>query len=442
VLAAAVGAALLGSGVALALPAHPSTALIASSAVGRGPSALAVDPRSGHVFVANSVDGTVTMLDARTGRVLRTTSVGGDPDQLQVNPRTARAFVLRAADDTVTVLDTGTGAVLGTLRLGAAPALALGQPSSGTFAFAGNSAALHSGVPAPSVVVVHDTPRGARLQGLAVPGAGWGLAVDGQAERLFVPDMAHDSVELFDAADGGYLRAVRVGTLPVAVALDPRTRRVFVAGMGALPPAPAAGTVSMLDSRGGRVLRTVAVGPYAALVAVDVPAGRVLVVHGWGRPADAAPGSRGGGTDVLDAHSGRLLATLAAGAVAPESLVDGPPLLVALDEPHGHAFVLERVAGEPAQGRVRLLDDRRARVLRSVPVAPFPVALAVDTASERLFVLHTFAGCHPPSSAWLALPASVRRWLPFLPPPAPSPGTPQLACAGYGSVSVFNLARL
>jgi hypothetical protein len=143
---------------------------------------------------------------------------------------------------------------------------------------------------------------------------------------------------------------------------------------------------------------------------------------------------------VLDARSGRLLATLAAGAVVPESLVDGPPLVVALDERHGHAFVLERVAGEPARGRLHMLDDRRARVLRSIAVASFPVAVAVDAPAERLFVLHAFADCHTPSSAWAALPASVRRWLPFL--PLPQPQQAQLACADHGSVSVVDLARL
>jgi hypothetical protein len=149
-------------------------------------------------------------------------------------------------------------------------------------------------------------------------------------------------------------------------------------------------------------------------VAVDVPAGRVLVVHGWGRAADAGTGSRGAGTDVLDARSGRLLATLAAGAVAPESLVLGVlPPLVALDERHGQAFVLERVAGEPTAGRVSMLDDRRAQLLRRIAVAPYPVALAVDAQAGRLFVLHAFADCHTPSSAWAALPPPCGAGCPF-----------------------------
>jgi YVTN family beta-propeller protein len=442
-LAAAVGVALLSGGVALALPAPATTSLIASSAVGRAPRTIAVDPVSGHVFVANGADNSVTMLDARTGRVLSTAAVGGDPDQLEVNPRTAHAFVLNAADNSVSVLDTRTGAVLDTLQPGRAPAPVPGRQSGETFVFAGNSGAAAHGVPAPGLLVVHDTSWGPRLQSLAPLALGWDLPEDGPAKRLFVLDMADDSVDLLDAVHGQYLRSIHVGTTPVAVAVDPLTARAFVTSMGPLPPAHPASSVSVLDSHSGRVLHTIAVGPYPALVAVDAPVGRVLVVHSWGRPADAGPGSLGGGTDVLDAHTGQLLATLAVGAVAPESIGQGVlPSLVALDERRGHAFVLERVADDPAAGRVIMLDDREARILRSIAVAPFPVALAVDASAGRLFVLHAFASCHTSASAWAALPASVRRWLPFLASSAPSAGAPQLTCASHGSVSVFDLARL
>jgi DNA-binding beta-propeller fold protein YncE len=255
--------------------------------------------------------------------------------------------------------------------------------------------------------------------------------------------MGGDSIALFDAARGEYLRSVSVGKLPVAVAVDLRTRRAFVASLG-LVSAGIPSSVSVLDSASGRLLRTVVVGSGPAQVAVDVAGGRVLVVHGWGGTGDAQAGGQGiggGGTDVLDARSGRLLATLAAGAVAPESLVQGVlPPLVALDERHGQAFVLERGAGEPAAGRVSVLDDRRAQVLRRIAVAPYPVALAVDARAGRLFVLHAFADCHTPSSAWAALPASVRRWLSILPLPQTQQAQP--ACADHGSVSVLDLARL
>jgi serine/threonine protein kinase, bacterial len=103
------------------------------------PYAVAVDARRGHVFVVNlgdpTINGTVLMLDARTGGVLHTLPVGGTPLALAVDERTGRAIVLgtnggaRAllnrsglsrefATDTLSVLDTRTGAILRTITVG------------------------------------------------------------------------------------------------------------------------------------------------------------------------------------------------------------------------------------------------------------------------------------------------------------------------------------
>jgi YVTN family beta-propeller protein len=182
-----------------------------------------VDLVSGHVFVANSADNTVTMLDARTGRVLHTTAVGGDPEQLQINPHTARTFVLNQTDGSVSVLDTRTGAVLHTLRLGAALAPGQDQRSRETFAFDSFSGTRSSvAVPESGLEVVQDAPQGTRLWSSAFSLPGWGLAVDGPAARLFVPAGANDTVALYDAARGTYLRAIRVRARPVP---SPWTRR-------------------------------------------------------------------------------------------------------------------------------------------------------------------------------------------------------------------------
>lgn len=104
------------------------------------PIGLAVDPLAGRVIVADGNQG-IRVLDARTGAVLHTLNVGGDPEGVAVDPSTSRAFVTSTGnsvavllhrlghgqlswlgewnDEYTTVLDTRTGALLRTIHAGA-----------------------------------------------------------------------------------------------------------------------------------------------------------------------------------------------------------------------------------------------------------------------------------------------------------------------------------
>src|SRR5438552_473478 len=62
--------------------------LVRTVPVGQGPTALALDQRTHRVFVANSDDNTVSVLDADRGTLLRTVAVGRYPDAVAVDART------------------------------------------------------------------------------------------------------------------------------------------------------------------------------------------------------------------------------------------------------------------------------------------------------------------------------------------------------------------
>jgi DNA-binding beta-propeller fold protein YncE len=82
--------------------------------LGLTPTALAVDERTGSVFVLTWMPvfhgsgmlspAVVSVLDARTGAVLRTVPVGLSAAALAVDERTGQAFVSNRHDSTVLVL--------------------------------------------------------------------------------------------------------------------------------------------------------------------------------------------------------------------------------------------------------------------------------------------------------------------------------------------------
>ncbi len=91
------------------------------------PVAMADDERLGHVFVVNAdgfgqpVVGSVSMFDARTGTMLRTTPVGKIAKAIAVDQSSSRVFVVNAADGSVSVLDARSGRLLRSIVVGGHP---------------------------------------------------------------------------------------------------------------------------------------------------------------------------------------------------------------------------------------------------------------------------------------------------------------------------------
>jgi DNA-binding beta-propeller fold protein YncE len=86
-----------------------SGAVRATAVVGLFPRAMAVDEAAGRVFVVDSRPGdgadSVSVLDARTGERLGTLAVGHGASAIAVDAPTGHVFVLNTLDDTVSVLD-------------------------------------------------------------------------------------------------------------------------------------------------------------------------------------------------------------------------------------------------------------------------------------------------------------------------------------------------
>jgi len=97
--------------------------LLHTTRAGKVPHALAIDRQTGHAFVVNYSDGTVSMLDDVTGALIRTDHAGISPEAVTVDERTGRAFVTANGNGygIVTVLDTRSGAILRSVRVGERP---------------------------------------------------------------------------------------------------------------------------------------------------------------------------------------------------------------------------------------------------------------------------------------------------------------------------------
>src|SRR5439155_5099617 len=104
--------------------------ILRTIALGQSPLAVTVDEARHHVLVATGglwysgyavTPGTVSLLDARSGTVLRSVVVGAGEHAIALDERAADAVVSNSNDGTVSVLDARTGAVVHTVAVGAHP---------------------------------------------------------------------------------------------------------------------------------------------------------------------------------------------------------------------------------------------------------------------------------------------------------------------------------
>jgi len=121
-----------------------------------------------------------------------------------------------------------------------------------------------------------------------------GLAVDGRAGRVFVPNRSDGTVSVLDARSGALLRTVALGYTPWPAAASVGNGDVLVGAAGrtdSMGDATGAGTVRMLDARGAgtRTEQSIPVGVFPVDIGVDAERGRVIVLNYGARWSDGGP---------------------------------------------------------------------------------------------------------------------------------------------------------
>ena len=101
-------------------------------AVGKAPSAVAVDARRGRVYVADSGDGTVTVVDGQADRVTTKVKAGPHPYVLAVNDATGKVYVTNTFSDLVAEIDGASNSVE-MLKLGSADGVAVDRNTNKVF---------------------------------------------------------------------------------------------------------------------------------------------------------------------------------------------------------------------------------------------------------------------------------------------------------------------
>ncbi|MEV6928018.1 hypothetical protein AB0M46_26435 [Dactylosporangium sp. NPDC051485] len=187
--------------------------------------AIAVPPTGDWTAVALPTTGDVIILSA-TGATTRTIHTGGRPSALAADKE--RIAVLDFTESSLTVYDAATGARQEALRAGDGAA-AVTTAGDGRFAVVDAR---------DGELLVFETGPLLLRQRYPVPGGPWALAHDAGRDVLWVTVTQRNEVVGYDVTGGTPREVARHATvrLPLAVAVDPRTGTLAVAGSDASAP--------------------------------------------------------------------------------------------------------------------------------------------------------------------------------------------------------------
>jgi len=358
-----------------------------------GHNAVAVDPRAGHAFIVGPDAATLSMLDARDGRLLRAIVVHRDsygvPDEtlqsVAVDAVHGRVVVVGSGSDAlVSIVDSHSGAVLHTVTVPGSPGGTV-VDTLGQKAFVLTFDSLGS-----STINAIDTRGGAlpRTVALGAPNAtapALGIAADDRSGHIVVDDM-RGNVRVLDAHTFRLVATTNVGPLPGILAIDPRHGYLLVTS-------PISDSISVLDPRRGALLRRISMAAMPSSGAISSGGANPVAA-----PMAYATFARGSPHALtIDSLTGRVLLTRTHYVYDPS---DQRPLMDG--------------------GSIVMLDMTSGAAIRSIPVGVDPVVVAVDHANGHLLVADAGGATltHDPDP-WGWTPDWLRRLLPWLPKPAP-----------------------
>jgi YVTN family beta-propeller protein len=99
-------------------PDSPNPRVLSAGAI---PCAIAVNPQTNQLYVANYGDDTVSIINAATGRKSATVPVGRHPKAIAFDAGRNRVYVANTSDGTVTVINATDNRVVATLPAGKSP---------------------------------------------------------------------------------------------------------------------------------------------------------------------------------------------------------------------------------------------------------------------------------------------------------------------------------
>jgi len=223
-----------------------------------------VVPDTGRGYADDGAAKNVTIFDTRTLAPVGTAAADTDADAIVYDALTHRIFVMNADGQSISVIDTKTNKNVKTMPLGGAP----------EFAEVDGKGKLFIAIASTNEVIVFDTRSLSVTTRWSVPACErpHGVAMDRATNRLFV-SCANARLQVLDAASGAVVADLPIGKGSDAVVFDARRKLIFSSNSD--------GTLSVVSEKNAATfvaLGDIKTAPGARTMALDPSNGRIFLV--------------------------------------------------------------------------------------------------------------------------------------------------------------------
>ena len=250
--------------------------------VGSEPEAIAVDPDTNRIYVANGGSGSVSVIEGATDRVIATVGVGDLPYAIAANSATNKIYVSRTFSDVMAIIDGKTN-VATRLRLGVGDAVAAESVADDVYLIT------YEG---PNVTILDATND--RTSRIRAPNHLWAIAANPSTNKVYAASVGSGNVTIVDGKSHA-TKTVNVGEIPCAIAVDSVSDRILVANY-------ASNDVTVIDGATDSVVGAVKAGPHPQAIAVDSGNHRVYVAN-----------MHAGSTTIIDDTNDSMISTVKTG---------------------------------------------------------------------------------------------------------------------------------
>jgi len=343
-----------------------------------------------------------------TNEPIRIVAVGPEPEAVSTDALTHRAFVINQGDKSLDVIDTETGSTMHAVALPVNRGVMAVDTRTARVFVANTGDDVGGVIHAAHSVMVLDARDGQVVRVVQTGVLPQAITVDDALGRVYVgtATASGEAVQILDASNGALLRTVVLGRTmgqvdplsppsPCAVAIDERHNRVIVAGS-------ASSSLYVVDAKSGHVIRSTFIPirlcpQAAATLAVSEGTGHTFI--GIGFPTNRVL--------MFDTRSGKLLHTTTYQRRSDE------PRAIAIDESLARIFLLTGLFGGDS---VQVLDAHSGTNLRTIARGQEYDAIAVDTRKHLALLASVDTTRRAIVDQWGWIPGAIRRRLPFLPP--------------------------